>query len=84
MALQAKKEIQPGEEFFVDYGYKFDSGPKWYKELFLKFMHDHPEEEGTIQRIAVGRSHEVLDMVYQAYLIMRFNSTQMVALGETN
>ena len=47
-------------------------------------MHDHPEEEDTIQRIAMGRARNVLDMVYQAYLILGFNSTQMVDLGETN
>ena len=85
IALKAKQEIQAGEEFFADYSYKFDSAPRWYKDLFLRFMSDHPEDIGTIQRIAMGRSRSLLNLAYQVYLKQGVNSngTQTADLEES-
>ena len=84
IALMAKQEIQPGEEFLSDYNYKFDSAPRWYKDLFLRFMSNHPEDIGTIQRITMGRSRSLLNIAYQVNLKqgVNLNRTQTADLGE--
>ena len=76
IALRANQEIPAGEEFFIDYNYNFDWGPRWFKDLFLKYMDDHPEDKNTIERIATGRSREVLDSAYEDYLKKMVNPDQ--------
>lgn len=54
--------------------------PKWYKDLFLEYMSEDHEDSDIVERIAMGRSREVLDKMSQVYmqLMVTANST----LGE--
>ena len=47
-------------------------------------MTDHPEDEKTIQEIAVGRTREELDLSYQLYLNqeLHLDFTQAAAIGD--
>ena len=46
-------------------------------------MSDHPEEIATIQRISMGRSREVLELVYKVYMNQEVasNGTRTATLG---
>lgn len=50
----------------------------------MKYLTDHPEDEKTIQEIAVGRTRVELDLAYQLYLDGEVNSnfTLAVAIGD--
>jgi hypothetical protein len=64
----AIKPVAKGEEFFASYGYGFDIAPPWYKDLFLQFMDQHPEEAGIIHKISGGRTKAQLLEAYEKYL----------------
>ena len=83
IALKAKQEIQAGEEFFANYNY-MTASPRWYKELFLRFTSNHPEDVGTIQWIVMGRSRGSLNIAYQMYLKqgVNLNRTEMAGHRE--
>ena len=56
MSLQ---EIAKGEEFFASYGYSYEAGAPWYKELFLEFMAENPDDP-KVQLLALNRTKEEL------------------------
>ena len=63
------QDIAKGDELFASYGYGFDTGPVWYKELFLEFLSNQgPEDEFMVQKVGGGRTKEELMQVYQDYL----------------
>lgn len=64
MSLQ---EISKGEEFFASYGYSFEVGAPWYKELFLEFMTENPDDP-KVQQYAGNRSKEELLKIYNNYM----------------
>ena len=68
VAVMSSRTISPGEEFFSHYGYQYDFSPAWYKEAFLQFMTDHPEEKVSIQTTGLGRTKEELEAVLENYL----------------
>ena len=35
-AVKTVKPIMKGEEYFASYGYSLATGPKWYRELYIK------------------------------------------------
>ena len=73
--MKAIQPIAKGEEFFAKYGYSFDSAPVWYKDLFLHFMEQHPEEIEVIQRVSGGRTKEQLLEAYKKYMEMAPGTT---------
>jgi hypothetical protein len=84
VAVRSLNEIPEGEEFFAHYAYSFDSAPPWYKDLFLKFMEDHPEKKMIIQKIAKGRTREELEKVYEDYLnVEPINDAEVISAAET-
>ena len=84
VAVRSLNEIPEGEEFFAHYAYSFDTAPPWYKDLFLKFMEDHPDEKMIIQKIAKGRTREELEKVYEDYFKLGpINDTEVISASET-
>jgi hypothetical protein len=61
------KEISAGEELLQNYDYKFEIAPTWFKDLFLKFMEEHPEEEKIIRYFSKGKTREELLKDYQNF-----------------
>jgi len=47
-------------------------------------MDDHPEDKSTIERIALGRSRNMLDFAYRVFLEteVNLNGTHQVTLDE--
>lgn len=61
------KDIKAGEELFVEYGYSFDSGPGWYKELVLTHLRDDPNFFQMNSRITNERTLDELEKIYEKY-----------------
>lgn len=72
----ANEDINEGEEFFASYGYSFESGPPWYKRLYLQFIDDHPEEVEAIQKNSNGRTKEELEEYFEAYMKAKVQRAQ--------
>ena len=65
-ALISLQEIAKGEEFFASYGYSYEAGAPWYKELFLEFMAENPDDP-KVQLMARNRTKEELLKSYDDY-----------------
>jgi hypothetical protein len=61
------QDIAKGEEFFASYGYSFESGAPWYKELFLEFMAEYPDDP-KVKQMAMNRTKEELLKSYDEYV----------------
>ena len=60
------RPILQGEEINVSYGYMFNWGPDWYKDLFLQFMADNPGNKYSIksQQVAKSRGRNLTSVDY--------------------
>ena len=67
-ALKTSMPVSKSEEFTLSYGYTFDEGPLWYKDLFLEFMSKYPQHTRTIEHISEGRSKKELVAAYHKYI----------------
>ena len=61
MGVVSLESIPAGEELFANYGYGFDMAPRWYRDLFLKHMDEHPEDEFAIRKISAHRTKAQLE-----------------------
>jgi hypothetical protein len=61
------QEIAKGEEFYASYGYSFDAGAPWYKDLFLEFMAENPDDP-KVQQLSLNRTKEELMKSYDQYM----------------
>ncbi len=66
-ALASLQEIAKGEEYYASYGYSFDAGAPWYKDLFLEFMAENPDDP-KVQQLSLNRTKEELLKSYDQYM----------------
>ena len=81
--------IPKGEEIFVNYGYPYSRGPKWYKELFRKFIYTNniscnakkeiakyenfANESSNFKRRLTQYQHELKHKVFSMLNVQRLN-----------
>ena len=61
VALKTTRDVKKGEEFLVNYGYHYNIGPKWYKELFRASMKKEPKMKKTHAGLLHGVDDDNLD-----------------------
>ena len=61
IGLKSVQDLAPGQEFLANYGYTYDSSPRWYKQLFLEYMAELPEEDYMIKVVSLGRTKQELE-----------------------
>ena len=67
-AVQTIQDIAKGEEFFVNYNYGFERAPIWFKDLYLEFLSEHPDNINLLPKVGQGQSIEELKKVYADYI----------------
>jgi len=65
----ALRDIQAGEELWVDYEYNFNGGPKWFKEAVINITRTNPDFFMKINRLVTnGKSLDELEKELEDYL----------------
>jgi len=78
--MLSNQDIKAGDELFVDYGYNFSGGPKWFKEVVLNTTRADPDFfKKNKPFVTNGKSLEELEKEYEEYLKLQEHEIPLIS-----